>query len=267
MFSTISFLFALVIAAHAIRRDSSWTITLTPTDSANDDYEGQVEVLAVFRDGKQHAVTLPSTTFAKGKPAVFKVGFVSPGPLQMVYLRTHGVCPIGLLPLTVLRLQQIELDSADTNTTYTKFLGDLAIKDVCQNNKSLGTSLKDFDEFNPSYCLVEGKRYADGEEFDLGCVAKCSCREGRYGCVDMCPPAAWSPDRKCHFVHVPGQCCDSVRCEADEPMNSCDTPVPANIETETNGKRTPVRRYPWAVLLCTDSQCSQVYGGVIVGSR
>jgi hypothetical protein len=123
------------------------------------------------------------------------------------------------------------------------------------------------DEFNQEYCLVDGKKYADGEQFEMGCIAKCSCNQGRYGCVDMCPPTAWSPERKCHFVHVPGQCCDAVRCEVDEEMNSCDTPVPANMETESNGRRTPVRRYPWSVFLCTDAKCSQVYGGIIVGSR
>lgn len=267
MFSTISVLFVMLFTAHALRRDSLWTITLTPSDKATNDYEGEVEVLAAFKDGRQHAVILPSTRFQKSEPATFKVGFVSPGPLEMAYVRTHGVCAIGLLPLNVLRLRQVELESHDSNTTYVKYVEDLAIKDVCQSNKSLGTALKDFDEYNPAYCLVNGKKYADGQQVEVGCSTRCSCSKGVFGCVDMCPLQSWSPEDKCHYVHVPGQCCDAVRCEKEQSMNSCDAPVPATLETETNGSRTPVRRYPWSTLLCIDEKCSQVYGGVIVGNR
>lgn len=66
-------------------------------------------------------------------------------------------------------------------------------------------------------CIVDGKTYADGERFKLECSQLCTCQNGNYGCVNLCPDEYRQPSAKhCsrpRLLSVPGQCCKQWTCE------------------------------------------------------
>ncbi|XP_022240344.1 connective tissue growth factor-like [Limulus polyphemus] len=67
-------------------------------------------------------------------------------------------------------------------------------------------------------CYVAGNRYRDGDSFKLDCKTQCTCQNGTYGCVSLCPLENFRPSAKCHnaqLVHVPGACCREWQCESN----------------------------------------------------
>jgi len=255
-------LLSICAIAYGARQDFLWTVSLTVSDTPGGEYEGEIELLAVFKDKTQHSTTLPKTKYELGQTYTFDIRLTSADALETVYLRTKGFCPLGLLPNDLLRLRQVDLVSRSTSTAYSKQVDDLAIKDACQNSR--GTAFIGFTESTVSPCLVEGRKYDHGQRFDLGCTGRCKCDNGSVACVDMCPAVAWEADQKCHFVRVPGECCDQVVCEEDEKLKSCQEHRPGKVVAEDN---KAVHRYPWSVLYCTDVNCTQIHGGMIIGDK
>ncbi|XP_022257395.1 connective tissue growth factor-like [Limulus polyphemus] len=68
-------------------------------------------------------------------------------------------------------------------------------------------------------CQVGGVSYADGETFKLDCKTKCTCQNGSYGCVSLCPHENIRPSPKCRnpqLVRITGACCKEWLCEPNE---------------------------------------------------
>lgn len=264
MASTLLLLLSMCAIGYSVRQDYLWTVTLTVSEVAGGEYEGEVELLAVFKDHTQHSTVLPSTKYRLGQAYTFPVRMTSSSPLDALYIRTKGLCPLGLLPIDLLRLRRVELVSKTTNTAHTKQVDDLAIKDSCQVG-SQGTALTDFSSSDATFChLDDGQRYESGDKFDIGCSGRCQCVNGSIACVSMCPPVAWGPDQKCHYVRTPGECCEQVLCEDQDDTQTCQEAKPGKVATEDN---KAVRRYPWSVLYCTNENCTSIHGGIIVGEK
>lgn len=69
------------------------------------------------------------------------------------------------------------------------------------------------------WCQVEGGgRYMDGDNFKLDCRTQCSCQNGTYGCVSLCPHEAVRPSAECYnarLVRLRGNCCREWLCDHD----------------------------------------------------
>jgi len=108
-------------------------------------------------------------------------------------------------------------------------------------------------------CRYAGQLIAEGEKFDKGCVGRCTCNKGLYGCVDLCPigPPETPVDR---HINIPGECCQ-VFTKVNTPCQE-----PTNFTITDDKSIQKFRRYPWSVIFCTDEKCSQRYGAIIISS-
>ncbi|XP_069162927.1 uncharacterized protein [Procambarus clarkii] len=73
-------------------------------------------------------------------------------------------------------------------------------------------------EVHPVRCTVNNHTYDDGEAFTLDCRTQCTCQNGTYACVSLCPSESIPPSAQCHNPHlvtVPGQCCREWMCDTD----------------------------------------------------
>ncbi|KAJ8302509.1 hypothetical protein KUTeg_018905 [Tegillarca granosa] len=65
-------------------------------------------------------------------------------------------------------------------------------------------------------CLYNGKLYTQGQTWDDGCKARCTCEDavaGRYQCTDRCPNYNNLP-QQCRLVPDPNDaCCQTYRCD------------------------------------------------------
>ncbi|XP_029840961.2 CCN family member 2 [Ixodes scapularis] len=68
-------------------------------------------------------------------------------------------------------------------------------------------------------CQVEGGgQYKDGATFKLDCRTQCSCQNGTYGCVSLCPHEGVRPSAECRnarLVRLRGNCCREWLCDHD----------------------------------------------------
>ncbi|KAK8767890.1 hypothetical protein V5799_005330 [Amblyomma americanum] len=68
-------------------------------------------------------------------------------------------------------------------------------------------------------CQVEGLgQYKDGATFKLDCRTQCSCQNGTYGCVSLCPHEGVRPSAECRnarLVRLRGNCCREWLCDHD----------------------------------------------------
>nr|XP_037270351.1 CCN family member 2-like [Rhipicephalus microplus] len=68
-------------------------------------------------------------------------------------------------------------------------------------------------------CQVEGLgQYKDGATFKLDCRTQCSCQNGTYGCVSLCPHEGVRPSAECRnarLVRLRGNCCREWLCDND----------------------------------------------------
>ncbi|XP_052223454.1 CCN family member 2-like isoform X1 [Dreissena polymorpha] len=109
--------------------------------------------------------------------------------------------------------------------------GDLcSVRDVCDVKHGLfcdmtvgaspGTGVCKANASKP--CVVNGQTYADGQQFKPECSRLCTCQNGHYGCVDLCPDEFRIPSIKhCSqpkLMTVPGQCCPQWTCERQETV-------------------------------------------------
>ncbi|XP_066950803.1 CCN family member 2-like [Macrobrachium rosenbergii] len=65
-------------------------------------------------------------------------------------------------------------------------------------------------------CAVNNTIYEHGETFSLDCRTQCTCQNGTYACVSLCPGENLLPSEQClnpHLVSVPGQCCREWMCD------------------------------------------------------
>ncbi|XP_066983683.1 CCN family member 2-like isoform X2 [Macrobrachium rosenbergii] len=65
-------------------------------------------------------------------------------------------------------------------------------------------------------CAVNDTIYEHGETFSLDCRTQCTCQNGTYACVSLCPGETLLPSEQClnpHLVSVPGQCCREWMCD------------------------------------------------------
>ncbi|XP_053381401.1 CCN family member 1-like isoform X2 [Mercenaria mercenaria] len=110
--------------------------------------------------------------------------------------------------------------------------GDLCnVKDVCDVKQDLfcdmsagnvpGVGICKANVSKP--CIVDGMRYEDGEKFKPECSRLCTCQNGNYGCVDLCPDEHRIPSKthckRPRLLTVSGQCCKQWTCDIqEEPM-------------------------------------------------
>ncbi|CAL4127743.1 unnamed protein product, partial [Meganyctiphanes norvegica] len=76
-------------------------------------------------------------------------------------------------------------------------------------------------------CEINNKSYADGEVFLLDCRTQCSCQNGTYACVSLCPGESIPPSDQCHHPHlvtIEGQCCREWMCDTS-PDKSVSQPI------------------------------------------
>ncbi|KAK8732450.1 hypothetical protein OTU49_007102 [Cherax quadricarinatus] len=70
----------------------------------------------------------------------------------------------------------------------------------------------------PAKCRVNNTTYDHGQSFALDCRTQCTCQNGTYACVSLCPSESILPGAQCHNPHleaVPGQCCREWMCDTD----------------------------------------------------
>ncbi|XP_067662424.1 CCN family member 2-like [Haliotis asinina] len=92
-------------------------------------------------------------------------------------------------------------------------------KDICDSNKDLfchnttGTCQAKVKKS----CVMDGSTYHDGEQFKPDCKRLCTCQNGYYGCVSLCPQEDSKPSLKnCKnpaLLPVPGKCCKEWTCD------------------------------------------------------
>ncbi|XP_035218723.1 CCN family member 1-like [Stegodyphus dumicola] len=66
-------------------------------------------------------------------------------------------------------------------------------------------------------CHVGQSNYRDGETFKLDCRTQCTCQNGTYGCVSLCPHENVRPSSKCHhpqLVKMHESCCREWLCDS-----------------------------------------------------
>lgn len=85
-----------------------------------------------------------------------------------------------------------------------------------------------FSALTPKSCTVNGVTYKDGDQFQLDCSKLCTCQNGIYGCVSLCPQEHRKPSEdNCpapHLMPIPGQCCKEWTCQPPESMESVKLP-------------------------------------------
>ncbi|XP_064649438.1 CCN family member 2-like isoform X2 [Lineus longissimus] len=73
-------------------------------------------------------------------------------------------------------------------------------------------------------CSVNGIMYKDGEEFKPECRRLCTCQNGHYGCVSLCPQEEKKPSTKncinARLVPIPDQCCREWMCDNIQADNT-----------------------------------------------
>ncbi|KAG7172684.1 WNT1-inducible-signaling pathway protein 2-like, partial [Homarus americanus] len=94
------------------------------------------------------------------------------------------------------------------------------ICDVSKNLTCIYDTTQDLtgtcQEVQPAKCTVNNRTYDDGENFTLDCRTQCTCQNGTYACVSLCPSENIPPSAQCHHPHlvtVPGQCCREWMCD------------------------------------------------------
>lgn len=73
-------------------------------------------------------------------------------------------------------------------------------------------------------CVVNGKTYVDGETFQPECSRLCTCQNGNYGCVNLCPDEYRKPSqthcKRPRMMPVKGQCCKQWTCDVRQRLDS-----------------------------------------------
>jgi len=95
-------------------------------------------------------------------------------------------------------------------------------------------------------CVIDGKHYKDGQQFNMGCTGRCTCSNGNHGCVSMCPP--FGMGENCRKVKNVGECCQHGECFAEVSSKKCDSPgtpgfakvkSPWSVEVDTGTRSRP----------------------------
>ncbi|XP_068233476.1 CCN family member 1-like [Palaemon carinicauda] len=96
---------------------------------------------------------------------------------------------------------------------------------LCDSSKSLSCIYNAKNDANgfckevfKRRCSVNGTSYEHGEMFLLDCRTQCTCQNGTYACVSLCPGEILSPSKQClnpRLVSVQGQCCREWMCNKD----------------------------------------------------
>ncbi|GIY22411.1 CCN family member 1 [Caerostris darwini] len=66
-------------------------------------------------------------------------------------------------------------------------------------------------------CRIGHSDYKDGDTFKLDCRTQCTCQNGTYGCVSLCPHEKVRPSAECRhpqLVKMHGSCCREWLCES-----------------------------------------------------
>ncbi|XP_042239145.1 CCN family member 1-like [Homarus americanus] len=101
-------------------------------------------------------------------------------------------------------------------------LCDLALGLTCHYN-STADPTGTCQEVRPAKCTVNNRTYDHGQTFTLDCRTQCTCQNGTYACVSLCPSESILPGQQCHNPHlvtVPGQCCREWMCDRDPETHS-----------------------------------------------
>ncbi|KAK3605924.1 hypothetical protein CHS0354_017829 [Potamilus streckersoni] len=108
--------------------------------------------------------------------------------------------------------------------------GDICnVKHKCDMDKGLYCDFDDITRmqngicraYEPKPCIVNGIMYDDGQKFQPDCSRMCSCQNGNYGCVSLCPQEERPPSSahclRPKLIPVMGQCCKEWTCETTKP--------------------------------------------------
>ncbi|VDI56919.1 connective tissue growth factor, partial [Mytilus galloprovincialis] len=99
----------------------------------------------------------------------------------------------------------------------------------------------------PKGCEINGKKYNDGDTFYLNnnCRNRCTCQNGHYGCVDLCPQEYTKPSMifcpNAELMPVRGQCCKEWSCL--KPNKTESNKIPRHIAN--NYKLRPQNNPTW----------------------
>lgn len=104
-----------------------------------------------------------------------------------------------------------------------------------------------FPANTPKGCEINGKKYNDGDTFYLNnnCRNRCTCQNGHYGCVDLCPQEYTKPSMifcpNAELMPVRGQCCKEWSCL--KPNKTESNKIPRHIAN--NYKLRPQNNPTW----------------------
>ncbi|XP_064616686.1 CCN family member 1-like [Liolophura sinensis] len=72
-------------------------------------------------------------------------------------------------------------------------------------------------------CYVKGIMYEDGEQFKPDCSRLCTCQNGQYGCISLCPQEEKRPSlTSCsnpRLMIINGRCCREWTCDTGKQQN------------------------------------------------
>nr|CAB3267753.1 connective tissue growth factor [Phallusia mammillata] len=102
---------------------------------------------------------------------------------------------------------------------------------LCDHTKNLYCSYKDVDITSGicvakpgRSCFSNSKTYRNGEFFDMGCKATCTCLDGHIGCQPKCPMTVSAvPPKNCphpRLVTKPHKCCPEWICRSHGRNNT-----------------------------------------------
>lgn len=94
-------------------------------------------------------------------------------------------------------------------------------------------------------CMLDGRMYQHGEDFQPDCIYHCTCMNQVVGCMSLCPEQVPLPDWRCsrpRLAKPDGGCCEEWVCDdnnhiSEEPDELTDTsqpgerPLPNHIST------------------------------------
>ncbi|XP_064616789.1 CCN family member 1-like [Liolophura sinensis] len=92
---------------------------------------------------------------------------------------------------------------------------------------------------SPKPCQVNGVEYEHGEQFNPNCSLLCTCHNGGYGCISLCPQEEQPPQGSCanpQLTRVPDQCCREWTCDAVDQAVT-EKPSPEEIQVIMSASR------------------------------
>ncbi|XP_042187942.1 CCN family member 4-like [Callorhinchus milii] len=181
----------------------------------------------------------------------------------------HWPCACPLSPPDCPPGVSLVTDGCDCCRTCAKQLGESCTEaDTCDPHRELYC---DYSKDRPRYevglcahlvgvgCELNGRRFANGQNFQPNCKYKCTCVNGAIGCVPACrqsrPPLVWCQHPK--SVRLLGRCCEQWICDQSKRLRK---PAPRHVSMSAYGGDSEVWRKNCLVQTTGWSACSKTCG-------